>query len=100
MRSKVVLPQPDGPTMATNSCLAHVEVHVLERQKVSPSRWNRRVHVLEADAAHGASFVQLRRRRRSTCRSATSITTPTTPMAIMPAITIDVATLSCPCTIM
>ena len=74
------------------------EIDVLERREGLAVPLEAPAHVVELDGAHASPL--LRRTSASSWRSATSISSPTTPMAIIPAITVGVEMLLWPCTIM
>ncbi len=112
IRMQVVLPQPDGPTIATNSFSRIVRSMPSSVRKSLPSRVKTRRTPVEHDVAHLRSIAaaqppwngsahrpRLRLMAASARRSSTSIRMPTTPMAIIPAITVDVLMLLCPLTI-
>ena len=57
MRRHVVLPQPDGPTMATNSLSRTSKLTSSSAGKSLPSRRNVARHAIENDVAHGRSTI-------------------------------------------
>ena len=102
MRMQVVLPQPDGPTMATNSRSCTTRSMSFSATNSLPFWLEDALHALELDLAKSVSVVQMPRRFSiAACarRSATSITRPTTPIATMPHITVAVDIDAWPLTI-
>jgi hypothetical protein len=95
MRRHVVLPQPEGPTMATNSRSRIVRSTPSSVTKSAPSRLKTlRTSSNVIDPIPAPQDIPRRRRTAASARrSATSITSPTIPMAIIPAMTVGVETL-------
>jgi hypothetical protein len=107
-RRQVVLPQPDGPTMATNSLSRISRLMSCSALKARGLRAERFCHILELDYAHlmrPFSFLSLfqpatalddalDQAQRAVERK------PTSPIATIPAITVVVEIFACPCTIM
>ena len=94
MRINVVLPQPDGPTTATNSRSSTLRsMRSSARKPVlgSPKRLVMPVKTMSLMQAMPQRLLTA----RSAARSATSIRKPTTPMPSMPAMTVVVLT-DCP----
>ena len=106
---QVVLPQPEGPTMATNSRSCTSRLTSFSATKAWPFWWNTRSTPLKVMVAKGVFLVngcgtsrqRPRRASMKVCsrRSAMSMSTPTAPMATMPLITVAVDTEAWPLTI-
>ena len=105
MRMQVVLPQPDGPTMATNSRSCTSRLMSFERDEGLAVLVEHALHVLELDVGHRRLLVGSRQRPRRFSISLLHAAQrhvdqqPTTPMATMPHITVAVEMAAWPLTI-
>src|SRR5204863_8982732 len=78
--------------------VGHGQIDAVEGRKGFAVPFEVPVHVFEHDGTHARP--RLRRTNASTCRKATSISSPTNPMASMPAMTVGGEMLLWPWTIM